>query len=89
MYNAEKAKSIAAEQFGSQKSKSSINHAINKQLTIDILRQDKKSYSLITLDAKSCYDRIAQPSASLAMKRRGTTDNMAKLMFDTIAKMER
>ena len=43
MANAEKAGTIAPEQFGSRKKKSSIIHAINKQLTTDILRQDKKN----------------------------------------------
>jgi hypothetical protein len=68
--NAEKVGTIAPEQFGSRKKNSSINHAINKQLTVDILQQDRKSYSLISLDAKGCYDQIAQPVAATAMKRK-------------------
>jgi Reverse transcriptase (RNA-dependent DNA polymerase) len=56
MGHAEKAKTIAPEQFGSRKMKSSINHAVNKQLIIDILQHDRKSFSLMTLDAKGCYD---------------------------------
>jgi Reverse transcriptase (RNA-dependent DNA polymerase) len=89
MENAERAHSIAPEQFGSRKGKSSILHAINKQLTVDILRQEKRNFSLITLDAKGCYDRIVQPMASLALKRQGATDNMVEVMFSTIQKMER
>ena len=42
MANAEKAGTIATEQFGSRKFKSSIYHAINKQRTTDIMRQDNK-----------------------------------------------
>jgi hypothetical protein len=38
MQNAERAKSIAVEQFGSRKQKISIGIAVNKQLTTDILR---------------------------------------------------
>jgi Reverse transcriptase (RNA-dependent DNA polymerase) len=89
MKNAEEGKSIAQEQFGSRKTKSSIGNALNKLLTIDILRQEKRDFSLITLDAKSCYDRIAQPIASIALKRQGATDNMVNVMFDTISKMKR
>jgi hypothetical protein len=44
MANAEAAQSIAPEQFGSRKKKSSIMHALNKQLTIDILQQDRKNF---------------------------------------------
>jgi hypothetical protein len=40
MANAEKAGSLAPEQFGSRKQKSSIQHAINRQLTTDVLPQD-------------------------------------------------
>jgi Reverse transcriptase (RNA-dependent DNA polymerase) len=89
MSNAESANSIAPEQFGSRKNKGSILHALNKQLTVDILRQEKRSYALITLDAKSCYDRIVQPMAALSLKRQGATDNMISAMFDTISMMER
>jgi hypothetical protein len=41
------------------------------------------------LDAKSCYDRIAQPVASLALKRQGASHQMVKAMFRTISKMKR
>jgi hypothetical protein len=71
MNNAKEANSIAPEQFGSRKAKSSISIALNKLLTTDILRQEKRNFSLVTLDAKSCYDRIAQPIASIALKRQG------------------
>jgi hypothetical protein len=64
-------------------------NAINKQITSDILRQEKKNFCLITLDAKACYDRIAQPIASLALKRQGASSNMIKAMFHTIGKMKR
>jgi hypothetical protein len=50
MANAEAARSIAEERFGSRKQKSSILHALNKQLAIEILQQDRKNYSLITLE---------------------------------------
>jgi Reverse transcriptase (RNA-dependent DNA polymerase) len=89
MANAEGAGSIATEQFGSRKSKSSIQHAINKQIATDTLRQDKKNFCLIMLDAKACYDRIVQPIASIALKRQGASHQMVKAMFRTISKMKR
>jgi Reverse transcriptase (RNA-dependent DNA polymerase) len=89
MKNAEDANTIAPEQFGSRKQKSSIANALNKLLTTDILRQEKRNFSLITLDAKACYDRIAQPIASIALKRQGATNNMVDVMFNTISKMQR
>ena len=88
MKAAETAQSIAPEQFGSRKAKSSILHAVNKQITTDILRQEKKDFCLIILDAKSCYDRITPMYASFAMQRQGATGQMISLMFDTIHSMK-
>jgi hypothetical protein len=68
MKNAESHGTLAPEQFGSRKRKCAINHAINKQLTVDILRQEHRIFVLVLLDAKSCYDRISPPIASLCMK---------------------
>ncbi len=61
MRNAEKFGMVAPEQFGSRKKKSAILHAVNKQLTDDILRQEHRTFILVLLDAKSCYDRISPP----------------------------
>ncbi len=44
MRNAELHRSVAPEQIGSRKNKSAIIHAINKQLTVDILRQDHRIF---------------------------------------------
>jgi hypothetical protein len=59
MAQAEKANTIASEQYGSRKQKSAILHATNKQLLFDIVRQKKGNVILLILDAKSCYDRIS------------------------------
>ena len=47
---------LAREQFGSRKSKSAIEHALNKRITIDVARQSKTPAVYIAKDAKSCYD---------------------------------
>ena len=88
MSNAEQAKSIADEQFGSRKAKGAINHAINKQLTLDIMRQEKRKFTLVILDAKGCYDRIAPPLASISMKRQGTPQSYVFMLFSTIRDMK-
>jgi hypothetical protein len=88
MANAEQSGSIADEQFGSRKSKSAINHAINKQLALDIMRQQKKKFTLVILDAKGCYDRIAPPIASISLKRQGTPSSYVMMLFSTIREMK-
>jgi Reverse transcriptase (RNA-dependent DNA polymerase) len=88
MANAERANSVAPEQFGSRKKKSAIVHAVNKQLTTDILRQDRKDFCLAILDAKDCYGRITPMYASFSMKRQGATNQMMDLIFNTIGQME-
>jgi hypothetical protein len=87
MQNAEKGHTVAAEQFGSRKNKSAINHAVNKQLALDIMRQEKRRFTLVILDAKGCYDRIAPTFASLALKRQGTPHSYVFMLFHTIQEM--
>ena len=58
MDHGEKFGFLAREQYGSRNSKSAIEHALNKRLTIDIARQTKTPAVYIANDAKSCYDRI-------------------------------
>jgi hypothetical protein len=88
MRNAEKYGTVAPEQFGSRKNKSAIIHAVNKQLTVDILRQDHRIFILVLLDAKSCYDRISPPLASLCLQRQGAPQQCVALMFTTIQDMQ-
>jgi endonuclease/exonuclease/phosphatase family metal-dependent hydrolase len=71
MANAEKYKTIAPEQYGSRRGKSSIQHAINKVLLFDLLRQKRTDAALIILDALSCYDRIILLMAALGLMRQG------------------
>ena len=62
---------IAPEQYGSRKYKSSIDQALHKRITYDIIRQTKRPGLLCSNDAKSCYDRIVHSVAALAYKRIG------------------
>ena len=65
---------LAREQFGSRKEKSAIEHALNKRLTIDI---------------KSCYDRILLMVAYLTMRHMGVHELAAMSSIDTLVNMPR
>ena len=87
MKNAEESTSIAPEQFGSRKNKSAIQHAFNKALCFDTLRDMKEDSSLTVLDAKSCYDRIPPPLACLCLRRQGFPQNIIDSSFNSIKDM--
>jgi Reverse transcriptase (RNA-dependent DNA polymerase) len=88
MHQAEKAGSIAPEQYGSIKHKSSILHATNKQILFDIVRQQKSNAALMVLDAKACYDRISIPFAALSLQRQGVPQKTVQVMFSTLSQMK-
>jgi hypothetical protein len=78
---AEKCKVIAPEQFGSRKNHQSILAALNKRLTMDVLRQRRQAGALCSNDAKSCYDRIVHCVAALSMRRMGPPLNRLRVCF--------
>jgi len=84
MNNAEKGHALASEQYGSRKYHRSIDLAINKALTFDLLRQLKKPGGLCSNDAKSCYNLIGHPQASLAMQRCGVSKSIIKCLFSQL-----
>jgi hypothetical protein len=55
---AECKKALAPEQYGSRQHHQAIDLAVNKALTNDILRQQKRTGIVCSNDAKSCYDLI-------------------------------
>jgi hypothetical protein len=77
---------LAPEQFGSRKNHQSILAALNKRLTMDILRQRRQAGALYANDAKSCYDRIMHSIATLALRRLGMPPEPINSMFDTLQK---
>ena len=88
MYLAEDLEIIAREQYGSRKNFSAVDHSLNKTLTFDLIRQNKRPGALCANDAKSCYDRIVHSVASLAMQRMGVDRAPIVCMFTTIQKLE-
>jgi Reverse transcriptase (RNA-dependent DNA polymerase) len=88
MIQAETATAIAPEQYGSRRNKSAIIHATNKQILFDIVRQEKSNAALTVLDAKSCYDKISIPIASLSLQRLGAPQPTVQVMFNTLSQMK-
>ncbi len=60
--------------------------ALNKRLTMDILRQKRQAGALCSNDAKSCYDRIVHWVATLSLMRAGARFEPCYSMFCTLAK---
>jgi hypothetical protein len=88
MQNSEKFNTMAPEQYGSRKGKSAIQHATNKMLLYDLLRQKKINAILIILDALSCYDRIILAFAALGLRRQGATIETTRAMFLPLLNMQ-
>jgi hypothetical protein len=84
MRSAEESNILAREQFGSRKHHQSISAALNKRLTMDLLRQRRQAGALCANDAKSCYNRIIHNIASLAMRQTGMPAEPIKSMFETL-----
>ena len=79
---------FAEEQFGSRKDHRAIDHALNKRVTLDLLRQFKMPGVLRPNDLKSCYDRICHNIASLCMRRQGLAESESVCMFSTLQHLE-
>lgn len=88
MHHAERHNMIAKEQYGSRKGHCSIDHAVNKRLTFDLLRLCRAPGALCSNDAKSCYDRILHAIAALSMKRLGIPTPPIECMLKCIQQME-
>jgi hypothetical protein len=88
MNHAEKYNMIAREQYGSRKGHSSIDHAINKRLSYDMMRLVRSPGALCSNDAKSCYDRILHSIVALSMKRLGIPEPPIECMLKCIQNMD-
>jgi hypothetical protein len=88
MANAEALQQLAPEQYGSRKNLSAIEHGVNKCLSMDLFRQKRLPGGMCINDAKSCYDRIVHPVASICMRRLGVPEAPIVSMLDTIQNMQ-
>lgn len=80
--------SLAPEQYGSRKGHRATECALNKRLTLDMLRVLRWPGALCSNDLKSCYDRIAHAVASLCLQGQGVSKSEVVCMLGTIADME-
>jgi len=51
--------------FGSRKGRSAINAAINRELSLDLMRQKQTPGTIIAVDAMQCYDQMAHSIVSM------------------------
>ena len=79
---------LAPEQYGSRKFLRAIDHVLNKELSFDLLRQNKTPGIVIPTDLKSCYDRICHAIASLSMRRQGIAESEVVCMFTPLQHLE-
>ena len=65
---AESHNKILDECFGSRKGQSAINAAINRKLSLDLMRQKWVLGMITAADAQQCYDQLAHSIVSLVMQ---------------------
>ena len=84
MTNAEEANKLPDEQAGSRKNHQLSMAALNKVLTMDLLRLLRQAGGLCSNDAKSCYDRIVHWIAIVCLMRFGMPYEPILSMFETL-----
>ena len=57
---------------------------LNKILSLDTIRLERRPAAVCSNDAKSCYDRIVHTVASLSMQRLGVSMETGFTMFGTL-----
>ena len=80
-------KGLAPEQYGSRKAHSAAEQGLNKRLTYDLLRQERRSAVDVAVNLRSCYDLVVHSVASLALQRQGMPLPPLVCMFSTLQNM--
>jgi hypothetical protein len=75
---------IPKEAYGSRKNRRAVECALNKVLSMEIIRQYRRTAALCSTDAKFCYDRILHSIASMAMRRMGVSPSTCHMMQGTL-----
>ena len=88
MAHSERLGTLADEQSGSRKGRRSAEVALQKVLTMDILRQKRRAGFLCSNDAIQCYDNIVHNIAMLSMRSRGAHPNALHSLFSTLQNAE-
>jgi hypothetical protein len=56
-------------QYGGCEGKNTLEQALNKVLSFDLIRQARADATMCSNDAKDCYDRIVHAMASILMQQ--------------------
>ena len=82
--NIEDRQGFPDELYGSRKNCSAIEVAINRRLTIDIIKQKRRPGVIAGVDAAQCYDRIVHSFVMLLCRKEGIPSSPLLMMFGVI-----
>ena len=88
MRAAERNKVIPGEIYGGRKLHRAIELGLNRRLFADIMRQKRRNAAIASVDAHTCFDRIAHSIASLCCQRLFVDIHPVVTMLLTIQKMK-
>jgi hypothetical protein len=84
MKDGESYEQLAWEQYGIREGKNVIEQALNKVLSFDLIQQARMGAAMCSNDAKSCYDRIVYPIASIPMQQQNVAASACICVFATL-----
>jgi hypothetical protein len=85
--NAETIQEILSEAYA-KRGHRAIDCALNKILTLDIIKQRRVPATLCCNDAKQCYDRILHAIANICLQRVGVCPKTCLVMLGTLQQMQ-
>jgi hypothetical protein len=83
MHSIEAHGTMAKEQWGGRRGRSSIDLAASKILASEINRLNRTDGSTFESDLAQCFDRIAAPCGNLALRQQGLPEEIAALWSNT------
>lgn len=79
---------LPAEAYGGVPGRRATTCTLNKILSLDIIRQERRIAALCSNDARSCYDRIIHTIASICMQRMGVSAEACHVIFGTLQELQ-
>jgi signal transduction histidine kinase len=79
---------IPNEIYGGRRNHEAIEVAMNRRLTADISRQRRAPLAVASVDAQTCYDRMAHSVASIAMQGWQVDPKAIRAMLRPIQRMK-
>lgn len=80
-------KLLPNEAYGGVPRRCATTCSLNKVLAMDLIRIEKRTATVCSNDAKSCYDRIVHTVASICMQRLGVAAETCFTMFNTLQEL--